>query len=414
MLFTASVAVPVATLAFGLVSGGGRGFWNDFSTYWLAGKLVWSGQSPYDLAALVRLGHDQALVFQAGTGYSYPLPFAVAMVPFGWLPFGAAGLLFSLLSLLVFGLSVTAWLTDPRLFRGGRRAAIACAALAGCYPPVVGSILVGQANLLVLGLLVVGVRRLAVTDRAGWGGAALGLAGIVKVVPLALVVPVVIGRRWRDVLGLVAVAGGTLAAAAVLAPFAVADMGRLLRLGEADPYWTNQSLNGFASRLVMPTGQSVPPFPHASAATIAWGAMLVMAAATLGALLWRRARLASWDGLALAVGLALVAATAAAPKDSFWDHVPALIGAGLMLSVPGWQRGRWRAPLFGLVAGWFVLAVAQVVVNQVDGATGASGGPISGYLTSLALYGLVLLWAAIGLALAALPTAAACPERGAR
>lgn len=414
MVFAACLAVPTAALAIGLVSGGGHGFWNDFTTYWLAGKLVWNGHSPYDLAALVRLGHDEGLVFQAGTGYSYPLPFAVAMVPFGWLPFGAASLLFSLLSLSVFGMSVTAWLTDPCLFRGGRLATIACAALAGCYPPVVGSVVVGQANLLLFGSLGLGVRRLAGTDRAGWGGAALGLAGIVKVVPLALMVPAAIGRRWRDVVGMLAVAVATFAVAAVAAPFALSDMGRLLTLGEVDPYWTNQSLNGFASRLVIPTGQSLPPFPDASAALIAWGAMALMAAATLGALLWRRTRLASWDGLALGMGLALVAATAAAPKDSFWDHVPALIGAGLMLSVPGWQRGRWRRPLMGLLVGWFVLALGQVAVDQLDGATGGSGGPVSGYLTSLGLYGLVMLWMAIGLALVSLPAGAPLAGRHTR
>jgi len=106
------------------------------------------------------------------------------------------------------------------------------------------------------------------------------------------------------------------------------------------------------------------------------------------------------------MGLALVAATAAAPKDSFWDHVPALIGAGLLLSVPGWQRGRWRRPLMGLLVGWFVLALGQVAVDQLDGATGGSGGPVSGYLTSLGLYGLVMLWMAIGLALVSLPASA--------
>src|SRR5690242_10917608 len=74
LVFLASLAFPAKSLADGLLSGGANGMWNDFASYWLAGKLVWSGHTPYDLTALVRLGHQQGLVFQAGTGYSYPLP----------------------------------------------------------------------------------------------------------------------------------------------------------------------------------------------------------------------------------------------------------------------------------------------------------------------------------------------------
>lgn len=105
-----------------------------------------SGHTPYDLTALARLGHQEGLVFQAGTGYSYPLPFAVAMVPLGWLSFDVAGLIFSLLSLLVFGVAVTVWLTDRRLFSGPPLLAVGLAVLAGWYPPVTGSVFFGQAS----------------------------------------------------------------------------------------------------------------------------------------------------------------------------------------------------------------------------------------------------------------------------
>lgn len=394
---------PAKSLADGLLSGGANGLWNDFASYWLAGKLVWSGHSPYDLTALARLGHHEGLVFQAGTGYSYPLPFAIAMVPLGWLPFALAGLLFSIISILVFGLSVTAWLSDRRLFNGSWLLAGALALAAGWYPPVAGSVYFGQANLLVLGLLVLGVRRLIGRGDSVVGGAALGLAGIVKVAPLALAVPLVVAKRWLAALGLAGSALAIFVAALLIAPFAWSQMGRLLELGVADPYWTNQSLNGFASRLVMRTEHSVPPFPSASPAAIAWGAMLLVGASTLGVLLWRRRRLADWDGLALGLAIVLVAATAAAPKNSFWNQVPALVGAGLLLAVTGWRRTKWRGPINALVVGWYALALAQQWIDGLNNAALRAIGPASAFLTSLALYGLVVLWLASMLALAVLP-----------
>ena len=404
LILVASLAFPAKSLADGLLSGGANGMWNDFASYWLAGKLVWSGHSPYDLTALARLGHQEGLVFQAGTGYSYPLPFAVAMVPLGWLPFDVAGLIFSLLSLLVFGLSVTVWLTDRRLFRGSPLLGIGLALLAGWYPPVTGSVFFGQANLLVFGLLVLGVRLLVPPARHRiWGGAALGLAGIVKIAPLALVVPLALAKRWRSTIGLIGSALGTMAVAVLLAPFAWSQMGRLLELGVADPYWTNQSLNGFASRLVMRTEQSLPPFPHASPALIGWGAMLALGALTLGAMLWRRRRLADWEGFALALGMTLVAATAAAPKNSFWNHVPALVGAGLILAVPGWRQ-RWALGVISaLLVGWFLLALGQRWIDGLNDAALRSIGSASAWLTSLGLYSLIALWLAAMLALVALP-----------
>jgi len=54
------------------------------------GRLVMEGRSPYDLGALRELAAQQHLSLQVGGGYSYPLPFALVMVPFAALPFGAA------------------------------------------------------------------------------------------------------------------------------------------------------------------------------------------------------------------------------------------------------------------------------------------------------------------------------------
>jgi len=80
-----------------------HGNFNDFHDYWLAGKLVLAGQSPYDIGALRALAKTEHLSFLVGGGYSYPLPFAVFMVPFAMLPFTLSLELFVGLSIALFG-----------------------------------------------------------------------------------------------------------------------------------------------------------------------------------------------------------------------------------------------------------------------------------------------------------------------
>ncbi|HJX68023.1 MAG TPA: hypothetical protein VJ258_04780, partial [Candidatus Limnocylindrales bacterium] len=107
-LAIAAVAVPLLGWAFwALVLHLGA---NDFHDYWLAGKLILQGQSPYDSAALAETARREGLSFLVGGGYSYPLPFAVAMVPFALLPFAVAVAAFGAVSLVLFGLTVAAWL----------------------------------------------------------------------------------------------------------------------------------------------------------------------------------------------------------------------------------------------------------------------------------------------------------------
>ena len=98
-----------------------------------------------------------------------------------------------------------------------------------------------------------------------------------------------------------------------------------------DPYFTNQSVNGFVSRLVRSSdrlGALVPgafdPLPVVFVLTAA------LAFATLW-ILWRyRDRLDTPAAAAIAVAFVLVGATAGAPKTSFWNESLVLPAAGLL------------------------------------------------------------------------------------
>ncbi|MGZ6269262.1 MAG: glycosyltransferase family 87 protein [Candidatus Limnocylindrales bacterium] len=398
-------AVPgLSLLAANLLDLPGR--FNDFSSYWLAGRLVAAGSSPYDLAALAALGRRENLTFLVGGGYSYPPPFAVAMAPLAALPFQVAAWLFCLVSVLVFGLAVGAWL--GRLDLTPRRRLV-LALLAGAYPPVVGSLYFGQANLLVLASLALALAVLVPPFevrvpgpgqralRELGAGLALGLAGIVKLVPLALLVPLAFGRRWLACLGMVLGSAGSLGLALILAPASARGESQLSSLFEADGFWSNQSLNGLATRLTVPTERTTPLLPGLDAMLLGVVLICVLAGLTAGALWLARDQLGTGTGLGAALALALVAGLAAAPKDSFWNHAPALLAVGLLPlgRLTGGLRPRVAAGrrwiLVGLGA-WYGMAWLQALIDRGEGSLTRPLGALGSLGSSIGILGLLTLW----------------------
>jgi hypothetical protein len=392
-----AAAVPFAALLVAALAGHGHAF-NDFNDYWLAGRLVAQGRSPYDIDALKALAAAEGRSFIVGGGYSYPLPFAVAMVPLAMLPFTAAALVFSALGIGLFGLAVAVWIRWAHGSAEGRGRSRAVLALtAGVYPPVSGSVVVGQANLVVVAALALGTVAIltgSTTARRVQGGGAIGLAAVVKLVPGVLVVPLALGRWTGAAVGVVAGSIGSLAVALLLAPAGAAGAEGLGALLEPDAFVTNQSINGFVTRLVTSTDRTIALLPGAfdpGPATLVVTA--VLGVATLG-LLWRaRAGLVERQGMAIGLALALVAGIAGAPKNSFWNEAAALVAVGLVLAVeaPDLRLDRFDRSDRALLATWFGGAL---VWSVVWGATSASSAvaPILTLLMSSALIGVLALW----------------------
>ena len=427
----ALVALVVANPVYRLVVAGvegADGLFNDFAIYWLASRVLSVGGSPYDLDAVVDLGIREGIDFD-GPGYVYPLPFAIAMFPFAALPFEVAAWVFTVLSFVVFAATAVVWLRTLH-GPGIHPWLVALAAYgAGCYPAITGSLYFGQANLFVFGLLGFGLypllaaaRQTAADDGSAddggsprrpmklgaAAGAALGVAAVVKLVPLVLVVPLALARRWRAVAGLALGALAPVALAALLAPAAVAESSRLSYLFAPDAYWTNQSINGFATRFVSAGDRTEPVVPGlVDPVLLNWALTGLLALATL-LVLWRaRASLARPDALAAAVALALAAAIAGAPKDSLWNYAPALLCVGLFVASLG-RRGL-RALDVGdvaLLVAWYAAAVVQWRVNDLDPDALRSLGAVGTLLASTALYGLLALWFLFARRLARVPSGA--------
>ena len=363
--------VTLARVVHSVVTRGSSGLFNDFYDYWGAGVLLNHGQNPYDIGLLHAAQRTAGLSTETGTGYSYPVFFAELIRPLALLPPGVAAFLFTGLSLVALLYAVALLLASipdlrwPVALLGG--------AAAGLFPPVIGSVYFGQANLLVLLLLAVAYR--CVTP-----GPMLGLASAIKLYPVTGFLAVLTERppRWRRLFN-----GLAVLALLLLSQFAVPSAGRFGPAGSLlspDTYWSNESINGWLSRLAIASTWTRPPNPGLPVEALMLVAVLILGALTV--LLLLRTPNYSWEG---ALALSLWLGTVAAPKNSFWNFTPLLLGV-----VFSWTqlRGRWW--LFGVgVVGWLLLELQA----QLDSfrATIYQSSPALTWLSSVGLYGALIL-----------------------
>jgi hypothetical protein len=262
---------------------------------------------------------------------------------------------------------------------------------------------VGQVNLLVYGLMAVAATLLVSPPRGArtcrWSivaGLVLGIVTIVKLVPAVLGICFALGRRWSALIALLAAAVGSVLLADAVAPAAGQGSSGLTALFEPDAWWTNQSINGFVTRLFTSTSRTHALLDSSIIVPAATTVLLTGAlAAITAAVLWRaRGTFTEPSGLAHGMAFALVAASIGAPKISFWNHVSTLLVVWLLLRglpPPVGLRSLSRNE-YALLAGWFVGAGIQWAVNFLpDEIQGPFAGPRT-LLYSTALFGLLGLW----------------------
>jgi hypothetical protein len=388
-----AMAPSVAVLTLQSVLGNIWRF-NDFYAYWLAGRLVASGQNPYDLAAFADLARAEGIPSVVGGGYSYPPLFAILMVPLAALPFETAAFVFATASALAFGATVALLLRGTPILANapGWRCA-GCALVMGLYPPVISSLFIGQVNLLVLGLLTFGLLGGASTPRSIAAGLALGVAATIKLVPGVVLVPMLLARRWAVAGSMLVAFVVSLASAGIVAPRALHGTRSLVALFESDAYWTNQSLNGFASRLFLDSDRTRAIWPDAGQIPYLTSILTGVLAMATGWALWRaRPALDCQRCLDLASALVLVAATAGAPKTSFNNHAPALLAAWVLLA--GTSAGlKGLLPVeCWLLGGWIVGALGEALLEVLHDPLAGPLGALHAFAMSSALYGLLCLW----------------------
>jgi hypothetical protein len=365
-----AILVAMATLVDTLVQRGSAGLFNDFYDYWLAAKVLAGGGNPYDAGSLATTAAHVGLHYTVGTGYSYPVLFAYLCMPLSALPVAIAAWVFAALSLAGLGLAV-ALLAAPGV--GLRmRELILLGVVAGGLTPIAGSLYFGQANLLILSLL-------ALAYRAAARPLALGLATAVKLYPAAALAAMAAqGRRS------VRLSAATAAAAAglILIPNLLAARSSVplaAALFGSDSFWTNQSINGWVSRLSMTSKFTKPPLPGLPVAPIEVCLVVLLGAAVLGVMVWRRG--SPWAGC---FSLALLYGVVAAPKNSLWNYTPMVL-----LVFYAWPLVRRQPRLLAVLISGLALVELQTVVDYYRHTF--YGQPALTWLSSLALYGGLVL-----------------------
>ncbi|MEV0664840.1 glycosyltransferase 87 family protein [Actinomadura luteofluorescens] len=150
----------------------------DFRIYWLGGHAVTDGS---------RLYREQF-----AEHYFTNTPFmAVLFAPLAALPLLLARMLWQLASLAAF-----AWACALTVRMAGRRIPLVVAVAAGLLlQPVWQSFFLGQVNLLLLGLVLADLHRVARVRPAGIG---IGIATAIKLTPAVFVVLLLLSRRTKD------------------------------------------------------------------------------------------------------------------------------------------------------------------------------------------------------------------------
>jgi len=223
----------------------------DFKAYYIAADLLRRGQDFYD----VELQTQEVLARRLPLNqsfYIYPPLVAMAFVPLTALSMETAAQLWFFVNLTLYGLALAVITRALRLDRLASMLPLLLI-LAFLFPPALFTMYKGQVNILLLLLLALTYWLY----RKGWksmAGAALGLAVMIKIVPLLLLLYFLCKRQY--VLSLAAI--GTIFAIGALGLVIVGPgphqtyCGEVIPvLAEPRPNPANQSLGGFLSLLLV-------------------------------------------------------------------------------------------------------------------------------------------------------------------
>jgi hypothetical protein len=338
---------------------------NDFCQDYASAVSLLHGQTAYPPVFCF----STASKLPGGIAYnSHPPTSIVLFLPFGLLSKPAATILWGLISLAAYLVSI--WL----LLRALR------------WPVLPGLALVSAGSILwlpaatvtwvlnteqVLLLLLVGVWLLAERKRDSWAGVLLGIACLLKIWPVLLLVLPLLQRRWR----LVLVTGGVIVAGILLAlvvegPSAFLAYAGPVRLAEnawvTIGYPGNISLTGALVGLLAgysgATSRQAPAFPGMHAPTVvllgeALSALLLLGG--IGLVWWQRRVLQDRQdasGYRLAFGLLVTLSVVTFPLSWVWALITLLLPVATLLlalrrqpPLPKW----W----------WWLLAASMFLMN---------------------------------------------------
>lgn len=341
--YAAVVVYPSWTAVQGARSG------LDFATYHYAWTVASDGGDPYDKGALALDAREEG-TRQTVHPYFYPPPFLLAMAWDDGLSLQRAYRTFYWINqaaLLGILLVLWRWLSAPVALLAG---------LAITFSPLPDNMKMGQANLPVLLLALIGLWRM--------NGIALGAAAMAKMSPALYLVAWAAQRRWLPVLLAVATAIGLtlISLPWVGVPFQLRFYTEVLPMFAGGPY------HELTVPMTLPANHSIPDlynqlWPGPDGFTLARSARLASALTNLGLLgglflLARRARDTLGDAGVLGAFTVLMVLT---PVYTYEHHLvfmlfpQAVVGTALLrgrLPVWGWAPTALMYALLAHPLGW--------------------------------------------------------------
>ena len=346
----------------------------DYASYHYALKVALEGGDPYDKAHLDRRAQIEGTRTSVHP-FFYPPPFLGTMVwaaPLRLLDGFTVWFWINELMLLVAALALMRWWTPLSPWSGP--AVLTLVAIG--YPVVYGAEL-GQANLVVLGLVVV----------AGWqadarprlAGTVAGLACMMKMAPAVLVLWWLVQRRWQ----LVGAAVATAVAATVLVWPLVGFWTQLRFYGEVLPELGAGNYNGLTIKLGMFGNHSLPNllhqlFPSGTESRLSGLARLISLVLGGGLLAWliREWRVRSTDRWSEAAQFSgLLVFMLLVPAYTYAHHLVFALPA-LVVAISAVERGvlgpSWAGPIALCTVVWayplpFVKKLAEAAPRRWAG-----------------------------------------------
>jgi hypothetical protein len=225
----------------------------DFTAYYTAGRLIRSGTSPYNEEAFAR--EMESLGFRDDRPYIYFPLLAIAITPLTLFPPRQAVTIWFWFNLALHVASTILMIRTLRIWKKQKIAAVAVLLAALTFYPGVFSVFVGQANSLLLALLVL-AWYLARRGSDKLAGVAIAAASLVKIFPFCAALYFLWKGKYKLFLC-------TFCALLILVGFSIAVVGldphvdyveSVLPTQFAKPHPLNQSLSAFLAR-ALPTGQ---------------------------------------------------------------------------------------------------------------------------------------------------------------
>jgi alpha-1,2-mannosyltransferase len=286
--------------------------------------------------------------------FTYPPFAALLFTTLAWLPWLAAAVLVTALTVAALpGMLYLALQLPPSPLRGQRAAwdlALVAGAAAIWLEPVHSTLFYGQVDVFMACAVLI---DLTLPDTAPIKGVAIGLAAAFKLTPALFAVYLLLTRQYRAAITAAAVFAGSVALGFAILPAASAYFWNVtfLRPGRVSPPQNtqNQSLLGALARTL-----------HSASVSVPW---LVLAAlvTVLGLILAVRA----WQRGDHARGFSLCAVTELLISPISWTHHWVLAVPALLLAIVAIHRNWARRPLAAFPAAAAVTAIAVVAWAQV-------------------------------------------------